>query len=581
MKKNREKNTSKGKKDGSILKALLSMTIVPVLLLAIVVIGYASISITEGMQSETIKGLKAQAHSLKDIYGAVSESDYNQDADGTVYKGAYKISDNFTLEDEIKQDTGIDVTFFYGDTRISTSLTDSKSGERLVGTKASDKVIEAVLNKGEEYHDLKIKINNKPYYGYYVPISNKDGTIVGMAFAGIESSEANGYIRNRVMGFIVVGLTIIILSIIICYILSKKVAEGIKRVKDAIVALGSGDLNIRVNEKVLNRNDEIGAIGREMEALITKLSSVIHSIKDSSNVLLTSGNTLDEMASETSTTTDEISRAIEDISKGAVSQAEEIETASVNIGNMGNVIEEIVNSAAQLETTSNDMKKASDESIVIIQELSDSNDKTTEAVNRIDHQVRATNDSVQTIRQAVELITAIADETSLLSLNASIEAARAGEHGRGFAVVASEIQKLAEQSNTSARKIEEVIDELLSESETTVKVMAEVEEIVAKQQQKLDETKEKFSKVTEGVDLTKSDSDVIKEQTDVCDGARARVEDVIQNLSAISEENAASTQETTASMEELNATINLLADAAKNLKELSVNLDTEMQFFKL
>ena len=138
------------------------MTIVPVLLLAIVVIGYASISITEGMQSETIKGLKAQAHSLKAIYGAVSESDYNQYADGTVYKGAYKISDNFTLEDEIKQDTGIDVTFFYGDTRISTSLTDSKSGERLVGTKASDKVIEAVLNKGEEYHDLKIKINNKP-----------------------------------------------------------------------------------------------------------------------------------------------------------------------------------------------------------------------------------------------------------------------------------------------------------------------------------------------------------------------------------------------------------------------------------
>ena len=213
--------------------------------------------------------------------------------------------------------------------------------------------------------------------------------------------------------------------------------------------------------------------------------------------------------------------------------------------------------------------------------MSESNDKTTDAMEKIGAQIHATNASVQTIRQAVELITAIATETNLLSLNASIEAARAGEHGRGFAVVASEIQKLAEQSNNSAAQIEKVIDQLLVDSENTVAVMDQVNEIVAEQQEKLTETREKFAKVIEGVNSSREETRTIKDQTGMCDTARGKVEMVIQNLSAISEENAASTQETTASMEELNATINLLADAAKELKGIAVELDEDMKFFQI
>ena len=227
------------------------------------------------------------------------------------------------------------------------------------------------------------------------------------------------------------------------------------------------------------------------------------------------------------------------------------------------------------------MKDAGDESAEIIRELSESNDRTTEAIARIGKQVYATNDSVQSIKEAIAIIRSIAEETNLLSLNASIEAARAGEHGRGFAVVASEIQQLAEQSNESSTRIEEIIDALLNESETTVRVMEEVKVIVEHQQRKLDDTKVKFEDVEHGINVCREETEGIQGQTILCDESRGKVVDVIQGLSSISEENAASTQETNASMEELNSIISVMAEAAGELMVLSEQLDEQLKFFRL
>jgi methyl-accepting chemotaxis protein len=166
-------------------------------------------------------------------------------------------------------------------------------------------------------------------------------------------------------------------------------------------------------------------------------------------------------------------------------------------------------------------------------------------------------------------------------LNASIEAARAGEAGRGFSVVATQISKLSEDSEQSTKTIEEIIRQLTLDSEASVKVMNEVNEIIAQQQRKLDQTKEKFHDVSSGIDSSMEESRLIHNQAGECDSERGKVVDVIQSLSAVSQENAASTQQTTASMQELNATINLLAEAAKELKEMSENLEAEVSFFKL
>lgn len=338
----------------------------------------------------------------------------------------------------------------------------------------------------------------------------------------MEAEEAHTFIGQRVTGIIVITIIVFVIFLIGSTISAKAFANGIKRTQEAVKELSSGNLLTEVDSRAKGRRDELGDMARSVEELRLKLVEIIGDIKKSSSVLMDSGNNLSEMAAHTSATTDEMSKVIEDISKGAVSQAEEIEEASQHIGNMGEVIEEIVTSVDGLGDTSTKMKNASDESTKIIRQLSDSNDRTTEAIAKISRQIHTTNDSVQMIREAVELITSIASQTSLLSLNASIEAARAGEHGKGFAVVASEIQKLAEQSNESAEKIKQIIEELLRDSEATVEIMGEVEVIIEEQQKKLEETKEQFVHVTRGVDNSREETEMIQSRTEVCDTSRER-----------------------------------------------------------
>lgn len=575
-----EKN-QKIKEKFSLRGRIMLMVLLPLMVFAVAICIYGTSAIKSGMDDAAMEGLNGTAAGLAAAMDAADSGDYTQDANGDVYKGSYKITGNYEIMDSIKAQSGYDVTLFYGDTRVATSIVKSGTSDRIVGTQCTDKVKETVLTGGKVFESKAVTINGMNYYVCYIPLKNSDGSVAAMAFAGIPSSEMQSYYIKKISGFIGMSLFILIIAVIGTILTSKSLTGAITECQTYVWKLEQGDLTGKIDEKFKKRTDIVGHMARELERFGGKLADIVSKIKQSSDTIRQSGNSLDDMAAQTSQTSDEISKAVEDISKGAVSQAEEIETASKSIGNMGDVIEKITDKVGQLDNTAGNMKTASDESTKIIRELSESNDRTTDAVKRISEQINTTYGSVQTIRQAVELITSIADETSLLSLNASIEAARAGEHGRGFAVVASEIQKLADQSSNSAKQIEDVIEVLLRESENTVTVMNEVHGIVGEQQKKLDETKQKFADVTDGVNSSRSETSEIKIHTASCNESRAQVVDVISNLSAISEENAASTEETTASMQELNATINILAESSKKLKDLSADLEDQVSFFKI
>lgn len=563
-----------------IMTKILAMALGPLIVLAIASAFFSAHVIRTGMQDEAIKRLEDIVRGVNNSLEALGEGDYRLEGE-TVYKGDVNVLEKLPHFENFAEASGIDITLFYGDTRRVTTLVDAETGERMVGTQAADKVIAKVLEGGEEYVDKKLQLNGQPYFCCYMPLANEDGSIVGMIFAGEPSSGIEEYIKNEVFQTTILNVIVILLGGILVVVFSGTLSKAIQKEEGVIRELAEGNLNIQVDDKLKGRRDELGSIANALDNLVSQLSRILNHLQASSDELLKSGQSLDEMAERVNVNASEIGKAVEDISQGAVSQAEEIENASGKIVDMGSMIEHIVGGVDKLNSTSVSMKQAGDNSAEIMRDLVESTNKTTEAIHKIGEQVYATNESAQKIREAVDLISAIASQTSLLSLNASIEAARAGEFGKGFAVVASEIQKLADESSRSAQTITDVINSLLSESEMTVEIMKEVGAIIAEQRQKIEDTQSHFNDVTEGINSSREDTTMIEERTHVCDESRKTVVDVIANLSAISEENAASAQETTASMEELSATINLLAEAANSLKGLSDQMNDDIKFFKL
>ena len=554
---------------------------IPLLILAVCITVYSGIILREGMRQEATTGLEQMANAVRASFSELVDGDYYLNENGQLMKGDMNIAENLEILDAMVAGTDADVTLFYGDVRMATTLVSVETGERIVGTKADPTIASKVMNQNTHHVGFATKINNMNYYSYYEPMYNPDGSVVGMVFVGIPSKEIDDYITSEIVKIVVVAVVVMIAAAVLIILFCLNIGKALKKTAGALETLGGGDLTVQIDAKLAARGDEIGTITNTMSILVDKLSNVVGNIKDSADQVHSNGEGLENTAAQTSSTADEIASAVEDISKGAVSQAEDIETVTGAVAEIGRVIENIVNKVDNLTKNAEQMKQSGDQASDIMEELCVSNDKTIGAIERVSENVKKTDTSVQQIQEAVTMITSIASQTSLLSLNASIEAARAGEAGRGFAVVASEIQKLAEESNQSAQKIEEIIHKLLDDSQRTLEVMNEVQEDVDVQQKKLEETRECFADVKVGIQSSREDIEQVAVETHNCNASRVQIVDLVQNLSAVSEENAASTQETTASMEELNATINLMAQASQELLKMADHLREEVEYFKI
>lgn len=567
------------KKKAGIKLSLILLSFVSVLVANTVMIELSSITLKKSLNDQALNGLSMLAEAVRAGYDNM-EGQYALDENGQLWKGDVNLSEQVALIDNYVKNSDADVTVCYGKTRILTTLVDTSTKQRIIGTDIADEVWKTI-SKGETYTVKSIPINGKDYIACYIPLRDSDGSIIGAVFAGKPRADIRSDINKmngRVSG---VGVTLLIIFGVSGFVVSSRIAGRLTKATEALQSLAEGKLDTRVAEDVMKHDDEIGDIGRATTELIQRLREIVENLLKTSGDLLEAGNSLDTMAASSNIATNEISRAVDGISKGAISQAEEIESASAQIASIGELIDEIVDNVGNLTQTSNDMSAAGEASTRTMVNLSESNDRTSEAITSIGRQIRLTDESIKRISEATDLITSIASQTNLLSLNASIESARAGEAGKGFAVVASEIQKLAVQSSDAAVEIQQIINTLQSESTRTMREMQAAEALMKEQQDKLDETRTKFDEVSSGIKISREGTEQIRVSADSCGSARTAVIDVFSNLSAISEENAASTEETNASMQELNATLNLLANEAGKLKDISQALNDYMQYFQM
>ncbi|MDE7157019.1 MAG: methyl-accepting chemotaxis protein [Lachnospiraceae bacterium] len=570
-------NDKNKKRKKGLMWRLILIAVIPTLLAGVMAIIFGMMSLTDSLEEQIYEELKTVTYTVGGMLDEVDDGAYIEKS-GVVSKGKFQLTDNVDFLDRIKEANDLEVTVFYGDTRILTTILDD-NGERVIGTKATDDIIDKVLNNEQDYKG-SVKLFGDKYLGYYTPLRDKNGNPAGMIFAGKHLNSVQKAIwTNTIKSGVGIGI-ILILVIVVIILFVLKIKRRIGFVNQYLEEIAKGNLAAELNDKVLKDKTEIGSMGDTAVILNRELKNILGDMVAAFENMRETSHKLESMADITNRSTDEVTKAVEEIATGAMSQAEETQQATDNVIDMGNQIENIAIKLKMLTNNSAEMNKNDEEASGIIKELNGSNAKTMEAIDRIAKQTNITNECVQQISQTMEIITNIAEQTNLLALNASIEAARAGENGKGFAVVASEIQKLAEQSNDAAGEIQGIIGELLMDSEKTVQIMQDVNTLVGEQSRKLKQTKSKFEDVSKGIRSSMSDIKDIEKKAEVLNHARGEIIETIQSLSAISEENAAASQETTAATEELKATIEGLAMDAETLKELAVKLEKEVSIFK-
>lgn len=570
----------KEKRNISIAVKLIGMSVLPVVILGIILTIYGQSNLKKSLKKEIYEGLKSAALAVQGAYDAAGNGDFIMLESGNVIKGTFVVSGNYSLADHLSSGSGIDVSLYYGNRIVVTSLIDQDNSRMTEGT-VSSKVENTVLKKGKEYFAEDVELGTEHYYGYYMPIVNEQGNAYGMIFTGKKSANVNAAIASDAFKMSLISVAVIAAALVLTVVMAVSIARALKHMMGLFGKVADGNLSEVHDEKGSRRRDEIGAMLCGIAKLRISLRDMIGSIQHSIGVLTQSADELERSAALTSSESDKVGRAISEISGGAASQAEETETAMADIENMGRIISQMTGDISAMTQITSEMGRAGEDADRILGELSEFTKKTTEAVDAIAQQIQATNDSAQQIQKAVEMITSIADETNLLSLNASIEAARAGEQGRGFAIVATQIQKLAEQSSNSAQQIEQIIRVLLNDAQMTVQTMGQVVEIVASQEQKLGQTGECFETVSRGIRDSLGKMEHIEEQSKVLDEARGQMVQMITSLSAISEENAAASEETASSTAQLNERVKQITSEAVVLNELAVDLEKQIGIFRV
>ena len=535
--------------------------------------------VKNSMMDETKDALKGTAAATLAAYDQ-NTGDYLETSNGDIWKGSYNISKSENLVDRIKDNTGMDVTFFYGDKRIMTSAMD-ENGNRILKSKAGDVIVEKVLNGGEECFSEAVSIEGTLNYGYFMPVyqNGSDTDIVGMIFVGTNKQDKDAVIM-RLLGSIVAAVAAIML---VCLIVSTKLASTISRnIRTSIKAvekIAAGNLNVQVNNKLLKSKDEIGDLSRVTITLRDAMQRTILEINQNVQKLLEASSLLGTAADNTNGTMNKVRSAVNRIVENSAEQAENSKSTSEHMRLMGENITETSAEVEALNSNAEFMHQSSEKAAETLSNLQHINSEVERIIGEVQEQTNRTNDSVQQIHKATAFITSIAEETDLLSLNASIEAARSGESGRGFAVVAEQIKKLSEQSNQSSSEIEETAMMLSEDSQKAVEIMQKMQEIIVSQSESMQDTQKVVEEVVAQIANSMQSIQQIKETTEHLANVRNEVLQAVETLSNIAQDSVSGTKKTYEDTEEVVDTFKQVYMSAEQLREIADQLAGSVQYF--
>ena len=436
-----------------------------------------------------------------------------------------------------------------------------------------------MVNLGKEMlksdsSDFKFGVGDNKSIAFYKKIPLTNWSVASV----ISERELFAEGRSLVTTLAMVSVIIIIIIAGIIIFMANKFSKPLRKLCDFSSEIAQGNLTCELN---INRSDEIGQVADTLKNTSYELRNMVIDISTSANEVNKLADDVNEAIKQSLLGSEEITKSMEQISRGAINQAENADKASEITGELVDEIKSVVDKCNYMNEIVNDSIKMSTIGTERVQNAVE-NIKSIEKINNesIEQTLNLLEKSNE-IGQIVNVISEIAEQTNLLALNASIEAARAGEQGKGFAVVASQVGELAKQSNEAAKKIENIIRGIQQQVQVIDKQMKFGAEEVANGVETTKSVSENFTEIEKTFKEIESVVLEVFHASNIMEEKAHTTSNSIKEVAGVTEENSSATEEVTAANEEQSASMQQIAETTSKLDELIENLNETIKKFKI
>lgn len=556
----------KTKKRGTFATKIIAMVILAIVISNVI----CMVFILESSKEQITDSTK---HTMVDVINTTSKIVENEisnaDAEDLDYDEYAKSLSDVKLE-------GIDSSYVYVVKNDGTML--YHPTKEKVGQPVENAVIKGVVQQLQDGTKpdtavVEYDFNGTTKYSAYTILNNENILV-------LTADESEALSGITVVTGVAIGISaiVVLLAIIICFIVGRRLMRPLVKVSTIIEEIANGDINADFG-MVKETNDEIGLIIEKMKELTQSLGNIVGRIRNSSDTMSANSYELNDTSSQTLAANNEISKAVEDVAEGSTGMASSISKINENLEEMSRETKDINESVDEIRNQTAAVQDSSKIMNDKIKSMQDSSHKMDDGISAISKRIETVNTTVDKVSNIVSVIEEISSETNLLSLNASIEAARAGDAGKGFAVVAQEIRVLSDNTNTELENIKQIISSLVEECRYCVQASGTIVEDNAKQKEEIKAVLDEFGALDEQIQKTAEKADEIEELVTAMIELNDDITKSSHSLTDVSAANAAATEEMNANIEELNAMMNGVAEMAGHMNDESDGLKEALSFF--